>query len=287
MSNEKLDSELLRTFLAITNTGSFTKGADQVFRSQSAVSLQIKQLEMQLGQKVFKRHARGVSLTSAGEALRPAAQRVINILDQTIGELKRNPLEGSIRIGIPDEYGKIILPQIIANFSRQHPQVELEVRCGFSAGFEQALAHNKLDLAIYEVESPSKNVTTLRQEKTVWACSEHYQPDDHEILSVALFDQACWWRDRTIEALNESGRRYRVIYTSESVAGVVAAIEAGVAIGPISRHLVKKNIRILPNTSALPNLPASYLILDCRNKIDLPAMKVLTQTICERLKSKN
>ena len=284
MSNKTLDSDLLRTFLAIANTGSFTRGADQIFRSQSAVSLQIKQLEDLLGQEVFNRHARGVSLTLAGETLQPVARRVISMLDLTMGELKRDPLQGFVRIGIPDEYGETILPQIIADFSRQHPHVELDVRCSFSAGFEKALADKELDLAVYEVEIPPGNAKILRKEKTVWACSEFYEPEEQEILSVALFDQACWWRDRAIEALNESGRRYRVVYTSESVAGVVAAIEAGVAIGPVNRHYIKKNIRILPQASGLSNLPDSYLILDSRSQSNLPAIKILTRAISERFR---
>ena len=114
----KLDSELLRTFLAVAESGSFSKGAQRIFRSQSAVSLQIKQLEQVLGQAVFQRQARGVSLTPVGEQLCPTAEQVIGLLDETVGRLRSNPLQGSIRIGIPDEYGDSLLPGVIADFAR-------------------------------------------------------------------------------------------------------------------------------------------------------------------------
>ena len=150
----RLDSELLRTFLAVAREGSFSRAAERVFRSQSAVSLQIKQLEGVLGRALFRRHARGVVLNDCGEKLLPAAEEVIALLDRTAGELRAEPLRGAIRVGIPDEYGSALLPVVIAQFLREHPRVELSVRCGFSAGFPAALERGEIDLALHAVECP-------------------------------------------------------------------------------------------------------------------------------------
>lgn len=276
---EKLDSDLLRTFIAISDTGSFTKGADRIYRSQSAVSLQIKRLEAILGQPVFKRHARGVVLTHIGENLRPVAQRIIDTLDSTLGELRASGLNGSIRIGIPDEYGETILPQVIAEFARDHPQVEVNVQCGFSAGFPEALKHNDLDLAVYATESLIKGTMVLRQEKTHWVTSKNHLAHEQDPIPIALFDRACWWRDRTIEALESSGRRYKVIYTSESVTGVMAAISAGVAVGVMSEGTLREDLTILSSTDGFPELPQSTLILSCGDNAQSSLSEAMTSAI--------
>lgn len=276
---ENLDSELLRTFLAIADSGSFTKGADRRFRSQSAVSLQIKRLESILGKPVFERHARGIVLTRVGEKLRPTAQRVVNILDQTIGELRQDALQGSIRIGIPDEYGETILPQVIAKFTRDHPRVEIAVRCGFSASFPEALARDEIDLAVHSVEKPVSGSLLLRKEKTLWVSSLNHQVHEQDPLPVALFDRACWWRDRALEALQASGKQYRVVYTSESVMGVMAAISAGVAVGLIGESFINKELKLLPTSFGLPKIPTSALVIDSRKGINTSISDAMTRAI--------
>jgi DNA-binding transcriptional LysR family regulator len=284
-NTDKLDSDLLRTFIAISNTGSFTKGADRIYRSQSAVSLQIKRLEEILGQRVFERRSRGVLLTPTGEKLRPIAQRIINTLDTTIGELRVGALTGSIRIGIPDEYGETILPEVIAVFARKHPQIEIEVHCGFSANFPKALARHEIDLAVYAVELPiNKGMSLLRKEVTQWVTSKNHLAHEQDPIPVALFDRDCWWRDRALEALEKSGRRYRVVYTSESVMGVMAAISAGVAVGLLSESTLRDDLNNLTRAHGFPKMPQSALVLDCRGNTKTSLSQAMAAVIKQSFK---
>lgn len=276
---DKLDSELLRTFLAIAETGSFTNGANRIFRSQSAVSLQIKRLENLLGQTVFHRQARGVELTQTGQTLLPVARQVVGILDETIGALKIDALRGSIRVGIPDEYGETLLASVIASFTRDHPQVTLSVQCSFSAGFPEALAENELDLAVYLAESAPTGSLLLRNEQTHWVRSRHHCAHEQTPLPVALFDRACWWRDGAIEALQTSGKQYRVAYSSESVTGVIAAIQAGVAVGLVGESFITDELEILSSDFGLASLPASSLVIDCRDGFDTALAEAMTGSI--------
>lgn len=262
IGSEKLDSELLRTFLAITDTGSFTRGADRIFRSQSAASLQIKRLEEIIGLPVFKRHARGIALTPTGEKLQPVARRVVDLLDVTAGELRSDILEGTLRIGIPDEYGSALLPQVIARFAREHPRVELSVRCSFSAGFPQALAEDELDLAIHSIETAPPGSQKLLREKTVWATSRHHLAAEQDPLPVALFDRACWWRDHALSALQAAKRSYRVVYSSESATGVMAAISAGVAVGVLAESAMGDGLKRLGPEDGFARIPDSVLVLE-------------------------
>lgn len=276
---EKLDSELLRTFLAVADSGSFSRGATRIFRSQSAVSLQIKQLENILGQAVFQRHARGVALTSTGEKLRPAAQKVVTLLDETIGDLRTYPLQGSIRIGIPDEYGHSVLPGVIAQFARNHPRVELSVRCSFSTDFPEALARGEIDLAVHAVESPAKNMQLLKKEKTYWVTSKYHSIHEQTPVPIALFDRACWWRDSALEALEKAGKPYHVVFSSESVTGICAAITAGVAVGVVGEDSLCDDFRILTSRDTFPRMPGSSLIIECREGANKSISLAMSQAI--------
>jgi len=149
-----LDSDLLRTFLAVAESGSVSGGADRIHRSQSAASLQIKRLEDVVGRRLFTRHGRGVTLTAAGETLRPVARQVVQSLDTTLAELRGGGLKGKLRIGMPDDHGRSELANIISSFAALHPDVELEVHCALGAGFAEALKSGALDLAVHEVPEP-------------------------------------------------------------------------------------------------------------------------------------
>jgi DNA-binding transcriptional LysR family regulator len=245
----------------VANSGSLSAAAARIFRSQSAVSLQVKQLEGILGQAVFQRHARGMKLTAVGAELLPRAQQVVELLDETINRLRSNPLQGAIRVGIPDEYGDSVLAEVIARFARNHPQVELSVRCGFSADFPGALARDELDIAVHAVEAVRKPMLRLRTEKAFWVTSKHHDVHRLDPVPVALFDRQCWWRDRAIEALRKSHRRYQINFSSESVTGITAAVSAGVAVGMVGENSLRDNFRVLSPKDGFAALPASILVL--------------------------
>ena len=227
----QLDSDLLRTFLAIADTGSVTAGAARIARSQSATSLQIKQLETVVGRAVFRRHGRGVALTPEGEKLLPVARRVTETLDASLADLRGESLRGRLRIGIREDHGQMTLTRIIAAFAAHHPDVDLEIQCALGTGFPAALAAGALDLAVFEVPAPEPRDIVLRSDDLVWMHSRERDISGIDPLPVAVFDQDCWWRDAALASLDAAGRRYRVVFTSESVASVRAAVRAGMATG--------------------------------------------------------
>lgn len=258
---ENLDSDLLRTFVAVAEAGSVTDGAAQIHRSQSATSLQIKRLEAVLGHAVFMRHGRGVVLSEAGRQLLPVAHEVTGRLDAALRDFSQNAVTGRLRLGIPDDHGRARLAQIMAAFTRTHPQVELEVTCALSAGFPQALEKGHLDLAVYEVETPSPDEEVLFEDPTCWVSSAHREFAAAEPLPVALFDHACWWRDAAIRSLDARAKPYRVVYSSQSVSGVIAAVEAGVAVGLIGRSSIETGVAVVAAALGLGATPASKLVM--------------------------
>ena len=258
---ENLDSDLLRTFVAVAEAGSVTEGAARIHRSQSATSLQIKRLEAILSQPVFDRHGRGVVLSDTGRKLFPVAQEVTARLDAALQEISKNSLSGKLRLGIPDDHGRTKLAEIIATFARHHPKVELDVTCALSTSFPEDLNRGLLDLAVYEVESPSRHEEVLYEDPTCWVWSAHRSFPADESLPVALFDHACWWRDAASNSLHARGKPYRVVYSSQSVSGVIAAVEAGIAVGLLGRSSLHAGLSVVNEALGLGSTPASKLVM--------------------------
>ena len=274
-----LDSDLLRSFLAVSETGSMTDAAERIGRTQSAVSLQIKRLESVLDQPVFERHGRGVRLTPTGEQLLPTAREVTARLDNTLRSLTTAEISGRLRLGIPDDHSRDRLTRIIADFTRAHPGIDLEVNCDLSAGFPRALDQGLLDLAVYEVEQVENPDDLLSQDPTHWMTSQFHDVTSRDPLPVALFDRDCWWRDAALAGLAKTGRRYRVIYSSQSVAGVVAAIEAGTAVGLLGRSSLTSALRSLGPEEGFPDMPVSNLVIGRSDAPESPARAGMEQAI--------
>jgi len=257
----QLDSDLLRTFLAVAQSGSLTDGAMRIHRTQSAASLQIKRLETTLGAQVFTRHGRGVRLTGLGARLLPVAREVTVLLDDTFRTLTADGLAGRLRIGLPDDHTQTRLARILAQFAQSHPQVELDVTCDLSVHFPDKLRDGRLDLAVYEVETASGEEILLTRDPTAWVQKRGSSLATRSTLPVALFDRACWWRDVALAALKSANRPYRIAYSSQSVNGVAAAIEAGIAIGLLGTGTLPDTLEPVPDSLGLPDMPASHLVL--------------------------
>ncbi|MEM9319051.1 MAG: LysR substrate-binding domain-containing protein [Pseudomonadota bacterium] len=271
-----LNSDLLRTFLAIHEAGSVTGGAGRIGRSQSATSLQIRQLEDIVGKPLFERHGRGVALTAAGEALRPTALQVVRSLDQALGALRSDGLTGRLKIGMPEEHGRASLAKIIADFAALHPRVELDVHCARGTGFDTALASGALDLAVFEVPQPQPGQDVLREDALIWVGSRDLKTEPGEPLPVALFDRTCWWRDLALSSLEEAGCNFRIVFTSENAVGVRAAIQSGIAVGLLH---ASEELQGLEQVAGLETRHPTWLVLQTAPGKTEPACEAMCKAV--------
>ena len=278
-TSNSLDSDLLRTFLTVARYGNVTRAADALHRTQSAVSVQIKRLEGCLKAKLFRREARGMSLTHAGERLQVAAERVVSELDETVQMFHSDPIGGLVRVGIPDEYGLEVLPTILADFTARYPSVEVFVQCGFSVEFPQAVKRGELDLAVFADEAlPSSVPGKLIQDPMEWVASRRFHCRPDVPVPLALFNRACSWRDLTIEALDKVNQPYKIVFSSESVAGIKAAVSTGLAVGVLARTTVGRDMHILKKRDGFPRLPNSLVRLE-RGESQSPAIDAMVSAI--------
>lgn len=274
-----LDSDLLRTFLAVAASGNVTRAAEKVGRTQSAVSIQIKRLEETLGENLFERGSRGVTLTPQGRALLVNATRIIGLLDETAASMRAKPLGGPVRIGIPEEYGYTVLPRALAAFANQHPQVEVTVKCGYSAAQLAAIDADELDLAvIFDPEQPA-NGEVLFVDPTVWVTSEVHCVHENAVIPVAVYERSNWCKKYAIGSLEDSRIPYRIAYSCDTSGGLKIAVVSGLAIAPLASSNIPPGCRALTESDGFPVIDSSNVVLRRNPRMKSDAIEGMAEVI--------
>src|ERR1700742_2407508 len=225
-----IDIDQLRTFIAIAETGSFTRAAEFVHKTQSAGSMQMKRLEERLDRPIFARDGRASKLTEDGERLLDYARRIVKLNVEALAAFSKTELSGRVRMGVPDDYADRYLPEIMARFSRAYPGVELTVSCQPSGDLMKLIDDNELDLAIVTNFDRKRPVEVFRRERLLWVASSRHSVHLEERLPLALGRPICIWRRAAIECLEATGRPYRLLFTSANAGAVAAAVLSGLAV---------------------------------------------------------
>jgi DNA-binding transcriptional LysR family regulator len=249
-----LDVDQLRTFIAIAETGSFTRAADIVHKTQSAVSMQMKRLEERLDRAIFARDGRASKLTEDGERLLDYARRIVKLNVETIAAFS-DELTGRVRLGVPDDYADRYLPEIMARFSRAYPSVELTVTCEPSVELVERIDSNELDLAIVTDCGTSRASEVFRRERLLWVTSNRHSVHLEEPLPLALGRPSCGWRRAAIDCLETMGRPHHIAYTSANASAVASAVLSGLAVSIFPESGLRPGMRVLNPADGFPELP--------------------------------
>ena len=251
-----LDVDQLRTFIAISETGSFTKAAEVVNKTQSAVSMQMKRLEERLERPIFSRDGRASKLTEDGQRLLDYARRIVKLNVETLAAFSDAELSGRVRMGVPDDYADRYLPEIMARFSRSYPAVELSVICEPSVDLLERIDANEIDLAIITNCESKRASETFRRERLLWVTSNRHSTHLEERMPLALGRPSCTWRRIAGERLEAIGRPFRVLYSSSSAGAVAAAVLAGLAVSVLPESGLRPGMRVLSASDGFPDLPS-------------------------------
>jgi DNA-binding transcriptional LysR family regulator len=278
-----LDLDQLRTFVAIAETGSFTRAGDSVFKTQSAVSMQMRRLEERIGKPIFVRDGRASRLTEEGERLLGYARRMVRLSDETLAAFDDTELSGSVRLGTPDDYADRFLPEILARFARSNPRVEVSVVCEPSLTLIELSRTGAVDLAIV-TNCGEGDPSVLRQEPLLWVGSQAHAVEEQEILPLALDKPPCIWRTAALDGLTSIGRKYRVLYTSGNSTAIAAAVQAGLAITVLAESALRPGMRVLGEAEGFPRLPACEIgIIRSRQRQASPVVDKLAEHIVSSL----
>src|SRR5712672_4092156 len=251
-----IDIDQLRTFIAIAETGSFTKAAEIVHKTQSAVSMQMKRLEERLDRPIFARDGRASKLTEDGERLLDYARRIVRLNIEALAAFADSELSGRVRLGVPDDYADRYLPEIMARFSHSYPAVELSVICEPSVDLLERIDANELDLAIVTNCESKRASETFRRERLLWVTSNRHSTHLEERLPLALGRPSCLWRQSAVEKLESIGRPYHVLFTSANSGAVAAAVLSGLAVSVFPESGLRPGMRVLTPAEGFPELPA-------------------------------
>jgi DNA-binding transcriptional LysR family regulator len=254
-----LDTDQLRSFLAIVDTGSFTKAADRVHKTQSAVSMHVRRLEEQLGCALFVKQGRGTKLTSEGESLIDFARRIIQVEAGAVAALSRKGLRGSTRLGIPDDYAESFLAEILGRFNRRHPLVEVSVVCEGSQELAAQISAGALELALVTCFPGLRDFEVLREEPLVWVASERFRIEEGAPIPLALGSAFCLWRRAADEALAVAPRATRGLFFSKNYSAIGTVVRAGLAATILPESMVGEGLRVLGPETGLPQMPLTQM----------------------------
>ena len=277
-----LPTDLLRTFIAVNDHGGFTRAAEVVHLTQSAVSMQIRRLEELVGKELFTRQGRSVDLTPEGETLSRHARQILKLQDQAVSALMQPEVEGTVRLGIPDDYVSF-LPPIFTQFSRTHPKVQVEIFCRQSSEIHELMRREELDLALVTANcgNPITIGTVVRMEPLIWIASSLRAVEKEDPVPLAMFTDKCFVHEEAVRTLERMGRSCRVAYSSPSMAGLMAAVQSGLAVALVTRTNVPEDARVLGPDDGFPIMPPVPLELHRRPGA---AVEVLAQCFMEVLK---
>ncbi|MFD1695355.1 LysR substrate-binding domain-containing protein [Roseibium aestuarii] len=252
-----LDLDQLRTFVAIAENGSFTRAAEAVYKTQSAVSMQMRRLEERIGRSLFFRDGRMSRLTEDGERLLHYARRLVQLNDETLAAFDDSEVAGFVRLGTPDDYADRFLPEILARFSRTHPKAEVNVVCAPTPNLSELIRTNELDVAIvtHVPKFSQQGSEAIRREPLLWVVSARHATENENPLPLALGRPTCDWRKAALAALAASGRESRLLYSSWNSTAVGAAVLAGLAISVLPESALRSGMRVLTEAEGFPKLP--------------------------------
>ncbi len=274
-----IDPALLRAFAFIAEEGSFTRAAERVGRTQSAVSMQLQRLEALLGQTLLLRGKGGaVHLTSHGRYLLERSREMLAVNDEIWSAFRTPSVQGTVRLGTPDDYAMRYLPAVLRRFALSHPAVDVDVLCAPSHEVVQRLKDNELDLTLCSDGHVLRGWQSVQlwEGPLRWVTSDRHMPHrlDPLPLALALETHGCSWRRSTLRALEKAGRRYRVSYTSASLTGTHAPVLAGLAVTISNVTWVPQGLRLLPH-GELPPLPDTAIHLLTAHNPAQPVTDVL------------
>lgn len=283
MPHINLEIDVLRTLVTGIELGSFAKAADRLGRSTSAMSAQIKKLELQIGKPILQKSGRGVVLTPAGEIIFTYARRLLEVNDQAVHAIRDKELTGEIRLGVLDDFSENVLANVLARFARFNPKLRVQASVARNAELLRQVEVGQLDLALaWGGDTLAIRTRQVARLPLCWIGMENSELNRHskDPIPLATLEAPCPLRDLATNALDKAGISWRIAFTSPSVAGVWAAVRAGLGITVRTRAGLPERLRVLHD---LPKLPVIDLALFQSGPSPAPAIKELAFLIEEAI----
>ncbi|SEC70194.1 transcriptional regulator, LysR family [Burkholderia sp. WP9] len=281
-----LDSSLLRTFVTVAETGAVGVAAARLARTQAAVSMQLRRLEEELGQRLLDRSPRGVQLTEAGHLLLPYAHTILGAGADARRALGAGQVSGTVRLGMLEDIAVGRLPRALRRFSIAYPQVALEIVVDSSAALSNRLADGSLDVVVGDPALVDAAPLLTWTQPLFWVGARGFGRDARAPLPVVAFGDACLWQQQVLTALRRAGIAWRIVCTSTSLPAVQSAVEAGLGVSVLlDGNIRSESMRVLGHAEGLPDAPTADFGLFMRevSGAQAAAVQTLQTFLCEEL----
>jgi len=257
---QTLDLAVLRTLVAVVESGSFAAAARRVGRSESAVSLQLKRLEEQIGEAVFVRNGKQMTLTGAGARLVGYARRLLDLNDEALAVSEKS-IDGTVTLGVPHDVAETWLPAVICGFRRSHPSATLKVIEGRSAILQSRLADGQIDLAVVLSATRPANALWSANLPMVWIGRSDFHLKKNEPLQLAAFDPPCFFRAAAIASLEGADIGWSIGHASNTLPDLWSAVSLGLGVAVRTPAAVPPGLTVLDGRRGLPDLPPLHVSL--------------------------
>lgn len=248
------DPGLLRAFVAVRDTGGFTRAGQRLNLTQSAISHQIRRLEEQVGRQLLRRTTRRLTLTEDGEEFLRHAEQILISLDALTERFLPSPVSGVVRFGVPESFMGDRLPPLLCQFGRAFPSVRLDISVTTYLDLRAMIEADELDLAVVLCMSGTKDELILRKTRFVWVAAETFEAPRGS-LPLALAPAQCVNRQVGIAALARTPIEWHVVFTSPSHQGLRAAVLAGLGITVLTLEDLEPGMKVVDGQYGLPSLP--------------------------------
>lgn len=285
MPSTDLQLDWLRAFVAAVDEGSLTAAGRQVHRSQSALSMQIAKLEQAVGRPVLVRTPRRLEVTPAGRELLEHARRLVGLHDEAVRAMRHPVIRGRLTVGVPEDYAVPYLAPVLRDFAQRHAAVELTLVCQQSTQLVPRILAGEVDIGVVTRDRALVRGQPLFEEPLVWAAPSRFQAWRASPLPIVVYETGSSARRAALVALRSRRRPFRVVCESASPAGMLAAVEAGLAVALFTRCSVPAGYEILGRKQGLPALPAlPVVLLRSRASASTPAADAMEEQVLRTLR---
>ncbi len=278
MALPNLSTDLLRTFTAVVETGGFLRAAERLHKTQSTVSQQMQKLEAETGATLFRPDGRKRKLTAAGETFYGYARRMLDLQDSALAAIRQPGVEGQLRLGVSNSLSDGPFPQLIARFIQAYPRVTVNVHVGYSADLQAAYERGEFDaVLVLEEQGKARSGVVIETHRLLWISPRDFAWDREQPLPIATFDRPCGFHQAATEALDRARIPWRLVYTTSGLAGLMAAVKAGLALTARTQHAVQPGTRLADERWGLPGLPSYDVVM--RRSTTMPVGDVFEELL--------
>ena len=285
---QTLDTELLRTFVSIAETGSFTEASNRVGRTQSAVSMQMTRLQEVLARSLFERKGRLIYLTREGEVLLSHARRILSAHQDALAAFYQSDLSGAVTLGTNEDYIGSLMPSLITRFSENYPNIQVYVIADTPKNLSDLIRQGKIDVSVSvrpQGQAVSGGTSVILQEGNVWVTSASHHVHEQEPLPIVLYQSGNLLRQWILSVLSAQQKPYKIVYTCLSTSLLSSVVRAGVAVGVLPPNHVSSGLRVLGEQDGFPTLPTFEIVAQVNRRRKSKTIDCLLDYLVETIRT--